>query len=351
MCKLLLDKGKANVDESSQKGCTALLYSARGGYDQIITLLLEHKADKQHQDASGSTALHHASEKNFPAVVDMLMKAGADGSVQDLAGRTPMFEAVLNSSKACVETLLNSSVDVNVIDFLGHTALFYAARDGNEDLVRLLVEKGGADTNLYSMPNQAMEKELLEKKEDKMAAAIGNCRVPIHAAVACGHGAVLEYLISKGARVAESGRHNNSSLHIAAYAGNVDAGKILVKAGLDLNARNSKNLTALDIFTRNCAECVPALMELAKAKPEQPIKVYEGEMPGEEEEDQELSVQLTDAAGAEDPRVGAVAAVYGPKVAAGMGFCFKQGSADQHAEEVPRIPLAAQELHERGTVD
>lgn len=41
LCKLLIERGGANIEESSPKGCTPLLYSARGGYHEVVRYLLE----------------------------------------------------------------------------------------------------------------------------------------------------------------------------------------------------------------------------------------------------------------------------------------------------------------------
>ena len=61
--KLLLEKGCAKIDEPSPKGCTALLYAARGGFWDIVRYLLEKGANSLHQDNSGETIVHHAIEK------------------------------------------------------------------------------------------------------------------------------------------------------------------------------------------------------------------------------------------------------------------------------------------------
>ena len=324
LCQILLEKGKANVDEPSHKGCTALLYSARGGYDNIVELLINNKANKNHQDASGATALHHSCEKNFNEVVSKLLKAGADPNIQDLVGRTPIFETIINNSMKSLNVLLENTIDVNAIDFLGHTALFYAARDGNEELTKTLVEKGGADVNLYSMPNQNMEKELQSKAEEKtldkrsqlIALGQGNARAPLHAAAAGGFAKIIDYLASKSAKVTEPGKHNNSALHICAYLGSIEAAKALMKAGIDPICKNSKGMTPIDLFQKYHPELISQLMEATRVVPQQAIKVCEGEAAAGDEE--ELSMRLEPLGDTEDPRVNLVGSVFGEKVAAAL---------------------------------
>lgn len=63
LSKLLAERGGAGVEESSPKGCTPLLYAARGGYHDVVRYLLERGASPLKQDTSGGTVLHHAIEK------------------------------------------------------------------------------------------------------------------------------------------------------------------------------------------------------------------------------------------------------------------------------------------------
>jgi ankyrin repeat protein len=41
LTKLLIEKGNAGIEVASPKGCTPLLYSARGGYHEIVRYILE----------------------------------------------------------------------------------------------------------------------------------------------------------------------------------------------------------------------------------------------------------------------------------------------------------------------
>jgi ankyrin repeat protein len=41
LTKLLVERANANIEEPSPKGCTPLLYAARGGYHEIVRYLLD----------------------------------------------------------------------------------------------------------------------------------------------------------------------------------------------------------------------------------------------------------------------------------------------------------------------
>lgn len=44
MVKCLIQRGAANVNLASPKGCTPLIYAGRGGCNQIVEYLIEKKA-------------------------------------------------------------------------------------------------------------------------------------------------------------------------------------------------------------------------------------------------------------------------------------------------------------------
>lgn len=63
MVKCLVGRGNAQVDKTSPKGCTALIYAGRGGFPRVVEFLLKKKASALKQDNAGGTVLHHAIEK------------------------------------------------------------------------------------------------------------------------------------------------------------------------------------------------------------------------------------------------------------------------------------------------
>jgi ankyrin repeat protein len=100
LTKLLILNANANVDGMSPKGCTPLLYAARGGYAEVVRFLILKGASPLRQDNAGGSVLHHAIEKGHIEVLNVLQEHGIDVhtaiEIPDNAGRTPIFEAVDN---------------------------------------------------------------------------------------------------------------------------------------------------------------------------------------------------------------------------------------------------------------
>lgn len=98
LVKTLILRGQADVNQTSPKGCTPLIYAGRGGYSEVVRYLLDKRASPLKQDNAGGTVLHHAIEKGHISVLEVMLEHGVDVysaiELADNAGRTPLFEAV-----------------------------------------------------------------------------------------------------------------------------------------------------------------------------------------------------------------------------------------------------------------
>ena len=130
MAKLLVLNGSANIDGASPKGCTPLLYAARGGYAEVVRFLLLRGASPLRQDNAGGTVLHHAIEKGHMEVLQVLLEHGVDVhsaiEIPDNAGRTPIYEAIDNHETPELLMLITKSrkqggfdAKVNIMNYNG----------------------------------------------------------------------------------------------------------------------------------------------------------------------------------------------------------------------------------------
>lgn len=87
--QVLVEKG-ADVN-AKVVGCTALMYAAFYGRDEMVSYLLENGASVDAQNLNGITALHWAVEKNQYSTIELLLKAGANANLPDTSGCTGMW--------------------------------------------------------------------------------------------------------------------------------------------------------------------------------------------------------------------------------------------------------------------
>ena len=162
-------------------GLTPLLYAARAGCLGCVKAMLEAGADKDRPNPDGMTPMIMALDNGYPAVAHYLLDRGASPLTWDWWGRTPLYVAVtmrggLDSragsrspeSLAFIKALLAAGVNVNAQlafkepsrggrdnrfrdDLLttGATPLLRAAQTFDNDVVRLLLERGA----IVDLPN------------------------------------------------------------------------------------------------------------------------------------------------------------------------------------------------------
>ena len=157
-------------DESS--GSTALILSCQYNFIDLVTFLIDNKADINLQEKNGKTALMVSagvSEELF----NLLLSKGADPKIKASDGTTALTEACMgilreNVSLVVVQTLIDKGADVDEAPESGraegYTCLMMAARNKQPDLVKLLV-KNGADVNKVAKDGKTAL-SIAEKKED-----------------------------------------------------------------------------------------------------------------------------------------------------------------------------------------
>lgn len=87
----LLDKN--NVDAADEEGMTLLHWACDRGLEDMVQVLIDHKADVNSRDADQQTPLHYAAACEHVAVARTLLAAGANVTLQDSDGLTPIDAA------------------------------------------------------------------------------------------------------------------------------------------------------------------------------------------------------------------------------------------------------------------
>lgn len=266
--------------------------------------------------------LHYACYAGLLEVVRILRDNGADVNSRAPGDkwviRTPLKGAIQGSSEGVVGFLLASNVDINAVNDWGCTALHQAALQGNESIVKLLIEHGAntkartGPTMPYSkveMPTEDPLKTIgslignftgLTKREETAAAIThhllrkqmhlesahftidpitrwpryGHCSVlrvllyggdkaelkfatgwtPLHEAAWIGHVGVVRLL--RGIDVECKTRYGWTAILLAAWNGHKDVVRELVQSGATIDTRNVYGWTALHAASKRGHEDV-----------------------------------------------------------------------------------------------
>ncbi|HET7607274.1 MAG TPA: ankyrin repeat domain-containing protein [Gammaproteobacteria bacterium] len=147
----LLQSG-ADVKAAQADGATALHWAAYHGDASLASLLLDAGADVAAANRNGSTPMWLAASRGDAAVVKALLAKGADANEPLPLGRRPLMLAARSGSVEAVRALLEKGADPNAKESArGTTALMQAADQGHADVIEVLIEHG-ADFAAASAP-------------------------------------------------------------------------------------------------------------------------------------------------------------------------------------------------------
>ncbi|WP_339045925.1 ankyrin repeat domain-containing protein [Candidatus Mesenet endosymbiont of Agriotes lineatus] len=228
----LLNQGE-NVNATDTYGDSdiPLHYAAAKGHTNVITLLLQHKADVHAQNKCGQTPLHCAAEKGHTNVITLLLQHKADVHAQDYCGQTPLYWAAEKGHEEVVKLLIEKGADVHAQDYYGEIPLHYAAEEGHIEVAQLLIEKGAG---VHTQDNYG--------------------RTPLHWAAKGGHIEVAQLLLKNGADVNTKSKNGNTSLHLAAEYGYVKILFLLLLYGADISAEDRWEINRKPKLTSCLAE-------------------------------------------------------------------------------------------------
>lgn len=179
--------------------------------------LLEQGADVNLALPDGATAVLWAVHWNDAAMVDLLVRAGANVNAANRFGATPLWMASTEGNAAMVEALLSAGADATMSALGGEPVLMTAARTGNVPALKALLAYG-ADVNAT---------EARHGQTALMWAVGGRDTYPEAARVLIEHGADVTIRSDGGL----------TALLFAVRQGNLEAVRLLVNAGADVNDR------------------------------------------------------------------------------------------------------------------
>jgi ankyrin repeat protein len=250
-------------------GLTALLFAARQGEMETAKALLDAKADINAVDSDGNNALVLAILNTHYDLTKMLIERGADPNITAKNGRTALYSAVemhdmdwsprpahketdTATSMDIIHALLDHKANVNAqliapapiqkhaqdmgdkTMAAGTTPFTRAARSADVELMHLLLDKG-ADPKLVGKDNQTAlmvaagvnYNDHIKGTEEEALEAVKLC-------------------VSLGLDVNAATDKGETALHGAAKRGADSITKYLVEKGANVNAHNKHGFTPLD---------------------------------------------------------------------------------------------------------
>jgi ankyrin repeat protein len=158
----LLNLLKCEVNKQNRLGSTALMLASWQGQDKVVALLLDSGADVQQVDDLEDRAFHLAPSGN-ERTAKLLVNAGADVNRLDGFGIPPLCLAVEQRFEEVDALLLDLKADVNAQDLnFQNTALHLAFKDGNDKLIKLLIDAGADVTKQNAVGQIALDMRLRE---------------------------------------------------------------------------------------------------------------------------------------------------------------------------------------------
>ena len=305
--KALLQHGAAVNAKDHDSGQTALMWAARANHPQVADLLLEYGAEVnvatrkgkppavrppnagggshglgfvrsgwpergfQPEVPGGMTALLYAARDGRPEIARRLLSAKADVNQADANGITPLLMAITNNHLDIAKSFIEHGASVTSTDWWGRTPLFVAleirnrdySRTGEHDidrpaaleLMKMILDRG-------SDPN-AQTKEVYPIR--RFVTGLGDLswvdftgQTPFLRAALAGDLTVMRLLLEKGADPNIPTFSGTTALMAAAgvnWMGGqtfteskeslLEAVKLCLKLGADVNAKNSMGFTAL----------------------------------------------------------------------------------------------------------
>ncbi|MES2603733.1 MAG: ankyrin repeat domain-containing protein [Pseudomonadota bacterium] len=138
-----LIRAGADVNALQADGATALQWAAYNGDTELAERLLKAGANPALANRNGSTPMWLAASHGDAAMLATLLEGGADANEQLPLGRRPLMLAARSGVVAAVSELLERGADVNAAETQrGTTALMQAADQGHADVLKVLIENG-----------------------------------------------------------------------------------------------------------------------------------------------------------------------------------------------------------------
>lgn len=229
---LTLLEQRADANERSSDGTTALHWAAHIGDAQLVKRLIEAGADVNAINDYGTTPMQEAAERGDVQVLKLLLDAGADVESPNPEGQTALMTVARTNHVAAAKLLISRGANVNAREqWRGQTALMWAAAQSQPEMVKLLI-RSGADVNARSKVRHWARRVTAEPRPQNRPPG-GLTALLLAAREGCV--ACAEALVKGKADIDLADPENISPLLMATLNGRWDVAAYLIKAGANVN--------------------------------------------------------------------------------------------------------------------
>lgn len=223
---------RADVDERSADGSTALLWAVHHGDRELIRALLERGADPTLANEYGVTPLAAAAVEADFEIVEALLKAGADVESRNAEGQSALMVVARSGHIDTAKVLLEHGANVNAVEqWGGQTALMWAAAQSQPQMIRVLLEHG-AEADSHGRAHDWQRRVTAEPRIKLMQTG---GFTPLLYAARQGCAECVEALVTGGADVDLSDPNGVTPLLLALLNRNFDTAMRLVDLGADVD--------------------------------------------------------------------------------------------------------------------
>jgi ankyrin repeat protein len=222
-------------------------------------------------DGEKNTALHLAAKGGYVEMMQVLIDAGCDLAAKNDKGFTPLVAAVVQGTPASIPVLVKAGADVNVDVPSWDTPLKIAASRYDHAIANLLLD-AGADPKKGEPLKAALERRGWELAERLIRAGAdanidtGYKYRALHLAAQNGAVGVLKAALEKGADIDAREHNGNTALHIAIDQGDEKIVRILLEHNARIDISNNYAVDALGAARkRNAPEILELIEPLARA--------------------------------------------------------------------------------------
>ncbi|XP_067675901.1 protein phosphatase 1 regulatory subunit 12A-like isoform X13 [Haliotis asinina] len=233
-----------------QDGCIFLAACSSGDREEV-TRLLDRGADINTANVDGLTALHQACIDDNLEMVEFLVEKVADVDVCDNEGWTPLHATASCGFTEIARYLIKMGANIAAVNNDGDLPIDICEDEEMENLLQAELDKQGIDADearkeeenrMLADANQWLNSRIIKEKKHAKTGATA-----LHVAAAKGYLTVLKVLLQAGVDINAEDNDGWTPLHAAAHWAQCEACQLLVEQLCDMEKKNTAGQTALDV--------------------------------------------------------------------------------------------------------